>query len=162
MAAFTMGHTTRFKWWNVVALFWWFGANSQLWAAVASVAAIVGCVLLAWVDFVHLNPRGAWRFFYMFSGACWLTVLIWLWNVWPEEDSFGMHFTFAFLLYAATSSIYVTLTLFLKKAMLGGGGLKQVAAQRAHGDARPASEAEVTAALSGTKRKPPQPRKFDQ
>jgi hypothetical protein len=153
-------HSLRLEWWDFLAFLWWQAAQFQLWASLLSAAFIVGFIMLAWIDFAQLDPRGPWPFFYLFTAACWLVGLIWLWNGWPEEDSFEMHFTFAFLLYAATASTYVALTLFLKRLLLSAGaGLRDVAAQQAHGDARAATEAEAAATLRAGKGKQ-KPRNF--
>ena len=151
----------QFEWWQNLAVWCLEAAGLQVWTLAVAVAVVIALLLLAVVDFVHLDTRGPWSIFYAFTAFCWLVALVWAFNAWPYEDSFGLHLAFTFLLYAAVASVYGAATMLLKRAFSGRGNLKQVAEQRVHGDARAASEPEVIAALNPGKTKS-KPRKFDE
>jgi hypothetical protein len=128
-------------------------AKTTPWAALALIAFVVAALPLAWVGFREHATRvsstiGGWVTAAIFSGGT-----LWLAAAWPADYSNMQAVVFAFLLFASCTAIFEALldTSKLIAQNRPQPGPEVVVAQKAHGDAQLAGEAEALSLLKSRK-----------
>jgi hypothetical protein len=128
-------------------------ARTTPWVALALIAFIIAAVPLAWIAFREHATRasgviGAWVGAAIFCGAT-----LWLASAWSFDYSAMQQYVFAFALLAAWFALCDALMTTLKLVAMNRPqpGPEVVMAQKAHGDARVAGEAEALSLLNSKK-----------
>jgi hypothetical protein len=143
----------QFGLWGALAL-WAMGyAGTHAWAAVGLIALVLLALPLAWVALKEEAARasaviGAWATAVVFSGFTY-----WLSTVWPYDGSMVQGSVLAFFLLGSWIAVCEAVLGTLKALvqLRPQPGPEEVIAQKAHGDARVAGEAEALALLNAKK-----------
>ncbi len=146
-------HIPQFALWAFLAGAAWSYATTNLWAMLALIAFVVAAFPLAWVAFREHAARasgviGGWVSVAVFGGGS-----IWLAFAWPFSGSGWQLIVFAFLLLGTCEVFSQAIIGSLKIAAISRPvpGREVVEAQKAHGDARLAGEAEALSLLNSKK-----------
>ena len=146
-------HLVQFGLWAYLAMQAVAYAKGNTWAALALTVFVIASVPLAKVAFREHATRtsgviGGWVGAGIFSGGT-----IWLATAWPAEDSGMQMIVFAFLLLASWGCVCEAIMSSLKLIAQNRPqpGPEIVEAQKAHGDAQLAGEAEALSLLNSKK-----------
>lgn len=125
----------------------------HLWAMAALVVFILAAVPLAWVGFKEAETRTSRVIGHWIACAIFAAGTLWLASAWPFSRSGFQQIVFACILFALWGEVCDTIMITVKLIALSRPqpGPEVVEAQKAHGDAAVASEAEALSLLNPEK-----------